>query len=221
MSRPDAVSGQSTGAESRLRLSATSAWRWSGALLVVGVGLGMVAEGADPVPFYTVTSARVDVDAELAAPGSWNPPEAWDAPSGASAVAVVHATRASLAKGSLRLEAVSGGSTLRMSVEGLVPGIHEVRVHTSGDCSDEGRESFGVPYAFDRQDVTGQPGVIATLEVGSDWMGRSTVNVPGLSLNGETSVVGRALVIHLVEPAGTGTDARPGTIMACGTVGVV
>ena len=174
----------------------------------------MAADAAEPVPFYTETSARVD--GEVAT----HPTATWNAPTGLSAVAVVHPTKSSLAKGTLKVVQKPDGSTLSLSVDGLVPGVHEVRVHSSGDCSDEWGESAGAPFAFNPVADNSRPGLLMTLEVGEDWRGRAEADVSGLTLSGETSVVGRSLVIHLVQPDGAGTDAGPGAVMACGTIGV-
>ena len=184
-------------------ISGVSAWRWSAVLFLVGAGLALFAGEAEPVPYYTETSARGEPDLE--APTVASAPWVADA-----AVAGVRASRYSLARGTVRLQPTPDGTRVVMDVEGLPPGRHAVSVHSAGDCS--AHDGAGPGPEFPISEVG--DATLLEVTVGSDWTAHASAVVPALTLSGERSVVGRALVIRAL-------DAEPGEDhMGCGTVGV-
>ncbi len=201
-------------------ISGTRAWRWSGVLLLLGAGLGLVWESpgaARTVPYFSETAGLSDVSSPIAVvvPPVVTPPA--ERPPVDAAVAVVRATRNSLARGTVRFNATSEGVQVRVDIDGLVPGTHVLRVHTSGDCSEPTGLSAGPPYRF-RADAPPQgSGWVMELSASDGWHARAAATVSQLPLDGPDSVIGRSVVVHLQRPA---RDTSGGSVMACGTIGV-
>ena len=149
-----------------------------------------------------------------------------DAPVVAQAVAYLHPTAGSEARGTVRFSVAGDkGVDVDAEVTGLKPGEHAFHVHEFGDCSAPDAASAGGHYPFLEANDEAEPGVITgnlgELQADSVGHARSSAVMPTLDLNGPRSVTGRAVVVHR---RGNDLSATPGgdtgPRVACGVIGV-
>lgn len=98
------------------------------------------------------------------------------------------------------------GMQLRISVEGLAPGVHAVHLHTTGSCEAPDFSSAGGHWnPMGKQHGRDNPdgahlGDLANMNVGEDGAGSATYMVAGVSYAGVEPAMsdgdGTALVIH-------------------------
>jgi Cu-Zn family superoxide dismutase len=142
------------------------------------------------------------------------------------AIAILYPTRESSVIGVVRFRAVEGELHVFAAVEGLPGTAHAYHVHVFGDCSATDASSAGPHFHYtgssfdDRvRMVTGNLG-----ELRRD-NGRATTihraSIPGATLHGPYSIVGRSVVVHERgnDPAIT-PDGGAGRRLACGVIGV-
>lgn len=146
----------------------------------------------------------------------------------------------SLATGTVTfVELADGGVYVDYDVRGLDPGAHGLHVHENGSCDPADTDGDGTPEPagaagghFNPTDAPhGAPsdparerhaGDLGNITVGDDQSARGTVEDDVLSFDGETSPVGRAMMVHsgrddlTSQPSG---DA--GGRVACGVVRLV
>ncbi len=130
-------------------------------------------------------------------------------------------------RGQVRFQQSSDGLRVTGRIEGLTPGKHGFHVHQYGDLSDatEGK-SAGGHYApkgqphgrpEDEQRHVGDLGNIVANEQG---IASIEIMDDVIELNGETSILGRALVIHSGEDKFTQPSGDAGSRVAFGVIGV-
>jgi Cu-Zn family superoxide dismutase len=148
-------------------------------------------------------------------------------PSRAEAIVVLMPTEGNDVAGTVTFTEVEGGVQVTADVTGLAPGDHGFHVHQLGDCSAPDGTSagghfnpMGMEHGGPDADVrhVGDLGNITADESGHATYSRVD---PMLSLSGETSIIGRAVIIH------AGTDdltSQPtgaaGARLACGVIGI-
>lgn len=127
-----------------------------------------------------------------------------DTPSLATATLV--ATSGSQVEGRVIFDPIEGGLIIRVEATGLGEGVHGMHVHEVGDCSSSDGTSAGPHFDPDGNKL----GDLDSIE--GDPAGEAFVDVlaPGLTLWGETDVIGRSIVLHDPEDA----DVR----IACGLI---
>jgi Cu-Zn family superoxide dismutase len=143
------------------------------------------------------------------------------------AIAILHPTAGSKASGVVRFVDVGGrGLDVFAVVHGLDARVHAYHVHVFGDCSSGDAKSAGPHFnflgsSFDDEVgmITGNLGHVQRHKTGptSTHQGR----VEDASLQGEFSIIGRAVVVHERgnDPSVT-PDGDAGARIACGVIGV-
>jgi len=150
--------------------------------------------------------------------------------SGASivqAVAVLHPTEGSQARGTVTFRSVDAGIEITADLDGLAPGSHGFHIHQLGDCSAADATSAGGHFnpegsahgaPMDAERHVGDLGNVTADDAGSASYQR-TDDV--IAFAGAHSVIGRAVIVHAGEddlvsqPTG---DA--GARVACGVIGI-
>lgn len=121
-----------------------------------------------------------------------------------SAVATLRPTRGNDVRGSLRFYEDDGSLRIEGRLEGLQPGAHGFHIHEKGDCSAPDAESAGghfsvgeVPHGSPgdpaEQHHLGDLGNVIASEDGSVEI---NIEDSELGLTGESSVIGKAVVLH-------------------------
>lgn len=143
------------------------------------------------------------------------------------AVAVITPTEGNDTTGTVTFTEAEGGTRIVAEVRNLTPGLHGFHVHEFGDCTAPDAASAGghynptdMPHAGpdDEERHVGDFGNITAEE---DGIGRYDRVLTGVPLDGEDSIIGRAVVIHRdaddleTQPAG---DAGPR--IGCGVIGI-
>lgn len=143
------------------------------------------------------------------------------------AIAVLHPMKKSGVRGVVRFSRQNDGVHIAADIQGLRPGKHGFHVHEYGDCSALDGGSAGGHFnptskphgaPTDRERHAGDFGNIS-----ADAQGRARYEFTdkNISLDGPTSIIGRALVVHAdpddltSQPAG-----NAGARLACGVIGI-
>lgn len=160
-------------------------------------------------------------------PTSMVDPGADDPRAVTEAVAVLHPTRGNDVRGTVRFRESERGLEVVASVEGLPAGEHAYHVHVFGDCSSADATSAGPHFhfagsSFDRSAkiITGNLGELRGRGGKSDRTIHET-RIPGATLQGNFSILGRAVVVHARgnDPSQP-PDGGAGERLACGVIGV-
>jgi len=142
-------------------------------------------------------------------------------------IAVLHPTEGNEVKGTVEFEKVDGGIKVTAEVEGLSNGKHGFHIHEFGDCSalDGGsagghfnptNKNHGSPEDEDRH-----IGDLGNIEAGADGMASYSRIDSVLTLNGEHSILGRAIIVHAEEDDLTSQPTgAAGARVACGVIGI-
>ena len=143
------------------------------------------------------------------------------------AVAVLHPTKGNNAEGVITVTKEGDKIRVKGEVRGLSPGKHGFHVHEFGDCSSPDASSAGGHF-----NPTGMPhaapdapkrhvGDLGNIEASADGVATIDVLDELLSFDGNTSIIGRGLIVHAKaddlksQPAG-----EAGPRVACGVIGV-
>lgn len=143
------------------------------------------------------------------------------------AIAVLHPTRGHQAEGVVRFVETAGrGVEVFAVVDGLTASPHAFHVHVYGDCSAPDASSAGPHFHFTGSSFDEEAGIITGNlgELARQPTGPSSTHqalIPEASLQGEFSILGRAVVVHERgnDPAVT-PDGDAGARIACGVIGV-
>jgi Cu-Zn family superoxide dismutase len=143
-----------------------------------------------------------------------------------AAVAVVSPTEGSEVAGVVHFMETSNGVEVSGTIANLSPGKHGFHIHEAGDCTDPAGKSAGGHFNPDgsphggRLDANRHIGDLGNIEAGADGRAEFTIIDTVLTLHGDNSIIGRALIVHggeddlVSQPSG---DAGPR--VACGVVG--
>jgi Cu-Zn family superoxide dismutase len=152
-------------------------------------------------------------------------PEQAMAPGASETAAAELAESSGKAIGQAHFMQTQGGVDMHLTVSDLEPGPHALHIHEKGVCEPPDFASAGghfnptnVQHGFD---VEGGPhlGDLRNLEVGENGQAETQRSIPGVSLTGEHSILGLALVIHsgpddyTSQPSGAA-----GGRVACGVI---
>ena len=153
--------------------------------------------------------------------------EALEAKRLTKAVCVLHPTEGNEVTGTVTFTQSGAGVLIVADVEGLTPGKHGFHVHQYGDCSSLDATSAGGHFNPDDQQH-GAPdgemrhvGDLGNLE--ADQNGRATYERvdSSISLSGEHSIIGRAIIVHAGEDDLTSQPTGDaGARVACGVIGI-
>lgn len=143
------------------------------------------------------------------------------------ALAVLHPTQGNQASGVVRFTETPGrGIEVFAAVHGLEGGPHAFHVHVYGDCSAPDATSAGPHFHFtgssldkEVEVITGNLGELRQHR--TDDVSSHQARIPNASLQGEFSIIGRAVVVHAQGNDPTVTpDGGAGARLACGVIGV-
>ncbi|GHG08326.1 hypothetical protein GCM10017783_21110 [Deinococcus piscis] len=139
-------------------------------------------------------------------------------------------------KGAVTFSQLPGNELLvSVQAEGLTPGKHGMHVHAVGQCSDkvvDGKPTvFGAAEGHFDPAATGKhatpetpttqahAGDLPMLEVGADGRGRADFSTRKFSVQGDTGVVGRSLIVHAGEDDyQTNPAGNSGARVLCGVI---
>jgi superoxide dismutase, Cu-Zn family len=149
------------------------------------------------------------------------PPAAAEAtPEGAEAaergIVDLHPKTRSQVKGSLSLRDSPDGLSIKGKLKGVEAGSHGFTLHESGDCTAHDAKTVGPIWNPTAADPP--LGILGNV-VGSDETGEAVVDlvVPGLTVSGEHSVLGHAVVLH-AWPLDPAADLSKVPFLACGVI---
>lgn len=179
------------------------------ALLALGLAVSACSsagedatETPEAAPITTEASTGQTDEVEL---GATPPP---DVPDGEATLATASLlpSSGSDAQGLVAFDPVDGGLIVSVEATGLGGGRHGIHIHENGDCSALDASSAGEHFDPDGNKLGDLEDVI------SDEAGAAFVDVlaDGLGLWGDTSVIGRSIVIHSADD--------PDVRVACGVI---
>lgn len=145
-----------------------------------------------------------------------------------SAKAILKPTQGNKAAGVVTFEALDGGVRIVADIHGLTPGLHAIHIHEHGDCSTPDASSAGGHFnpkqkkhgsPDDAERHVGDLGNLIADDKGNAHYERID-NV--VELNGENSVVGRAVIVHsAADDFKTQPTGNAGGRVACGKIEAV
>jgi superoxide dismutase, Cu-Zn family len=143
------------------------------------------------------------------------------------AVAVVSPMKGSGVQGIVTFEAVEHGVRVTADLSGLAPGKHGFHIHEFGDCSSEDGSSAGghfnpagMPHSMPSSDKR-HAGDMGNIEAGTDGKAHLDYVDGVMSLSGEHSIVGHAVIVHEKEDdMKTQPTGNAGARVACGVIGI-
>lgn len=141
------------------------------------------------------------------------------------AIATVVPTEGNNVRGTVRFRGAASGVDVVTTLEGLPGGVHAYHVHVYGDCSAPDATSAGPHFHFHGSSLNTKEKIITGNlgELTGDGAGRAShrARIEAASLQGEYSIIGRAVVVHAQgnNPEIT-PDGGAGARIACGVIGV-
>jgi superoxide dismutase, Cu-Zn family len=172
---------------------------------------GPAAEAAFPEPAGVVL---VDPGAERPEPAT-------------AAIAVLHPTEGSTARGVVRFEEREGGLAVIADAAGLPPGPHAFHIHLHGDCSGPDAETAGThfnlhgPSEHPPPDIDRITGDLGELHADASGEAHAEAFLRGASLHGTFSILARSVVVHV---RGNDPSKPPmgdaGGRLGCGVIGI-
>lgn len=143
------------------------------------------------------------------------------------AIAVMSPTKGSTVRGIVTFEVVKGGVRVVASISGLTPGKHGFHIHEFGDCSSDDGMAAGAHFNPTAMPHSGpmsnmrHVGDLGNIEADKDGNAHLDVIDPTLKLEGDMSIIGRAVIVHEKEDdLTTQPTGNAGGRLACGVVGV-
>ncbi len=143
------------------------------------------------------------------------------------AVCILHPTEGNETKGTITFTRTDSGVKIVADIEGLSEGKHGFHIHEYGDCSDPEGKSAGGHFDPDNKehgapdDEDRHVGDLGNVIAGEDGKAHYERVDNVIELNGNNSIIGRAIIVHAGEddlvsqPIG---DA--GARLACGVIGI-
>ena len=143
------------------------------------------------------------------------------------AVAVIAPLKGSGVHGTVTFESVEHGVRVTADLSGLVPGKHGFHIHDFGDCSSEDGSSAGghfnpagMPHSMPSSEKR-HAGDMGNIEAGSDGKAHLEYVDGVMSLSGEHSIVGHAVIVHEKEDdMTTQPTGNAGGRIGCGVIGI-
>lgn len=148
-------------------------------------------------------------------------------PSVKKAIAVLQPTKGNAVRGTVTYEAVENGVRVVADITGLTPGKHGFHIHEFGDCSADdassagghfnpASSSHGAPTADQRHE-----GDMGNIEADKDGHAALDYVDHAMSLSGERSILGHAVIVHEKEDdLKTQPTGNAGARVACGVIGI-
>jgi Cu-Zn family superoxide dismutase len=143
----------------------------------------------------------------------------------ADATATLAAASGSKAAGTINFTKADGGLHVTGDITGLTPGVHGFHLHEKGDCSapdatsagdhwNPGKQAHGAPTA-----AAHHAGDLGNITADASGKAHVDTTVKGIGLDGETSVIGHAVIVHgKADDLKTQPSGAAGPRVACGVV---
>ncbi|MSR45832.1 MAG: superoxide dismutase family protein [Planctomycetes bacterium] len=144
-----------------------------------------------------------------------------------NATAVIHATKGQTAAGVVKFERIEDGCKITWDLSGLAPGKHGFHIHEFGDCNcDDGKcagghfnpegKKHGGPASPERH-----VGDLGNIEAAADGTSKGEMTDKLVRLNGDRSVVGRAVILHeKADDETTDPTGNAGARVGIGVIGI-
>lgn len=143
------------------------------------------------------------------------------------AVAELKPTEGNRASGTVTFVSENGSVQVTADLAGLEPGLHGFHIHEKGDCSAPDASSAGGHF-----NPTGAPhggptdpadkrhvGDLGNVEADSDGKVHLEMNDKVIALEGENSIIGKAVVVHSrSDDLKTDPTGEAGPRLACGVI---
>jgi len=143
------------------------------------------------------------------------------------AVCVVYPTQGNNVSGTVIFTKVAGGIKIVSDLQGLSPGKHGIHIHECGDCSAADGTSAGGhfnPMGMSHgapMDAMHHEGDMGNLVADASGKAHLEYVDPAISFEGETSVIGRSVIVHKSEDDfKTQPTGNSGARVACGVIGI-
>lgn len=143
------------------------------------------------------------------------------------AVCVLYPTEGNEVMGTVTFTKADSGVVVVADVQGLTPGKHGFHVHQYGDCSAPDGKSAGGHFNPEDKDHGGphadmrHVGDLGNLEADQDGKAHYEMTDTKISLSGEHSIIGRAIVVHAGEDdLSSQPTGAAGARVACGVIGI-
>jgi len=131
--------------------------------------------------------------------------------------------------GRARFEDSEEGLQISAQIENASPGEHGFHIHQYGSCSDNGKgagdhynpeqKPHGLVMKDGVQSV--HAGDFGNIKVGEDGKGSVSLVVPGLAIEGNFAIAGRALIVHEKSDQFTQPLGDAGGRVGCGAIYIV
>jgi Cu-Zn family superoxide dismutase len=143
----------------------------------------------------------------------------------ADATATLAASSGSKVGGTISFDSVPSGVHVTGTITGLEPGEHGFHLHAKGDCSAPDATSAGDHWNPNGQ-AHGAPsaavhhsGDLGNITADASGKAHVDVTVKGISVHSDSSVVGKALIVHgKADDLKTQPSGNAGPRVACGVV---
>lgn len=141
------------------------------------------------------------------------------------ATAIVEPTQGNQTSGTIEFESIDDGVCVTGTIANLKPNTkHGFHVHENGDCSAADGSSAGGHFSPDKSPHALPPkeprhaGDMGNIEANDQ--GRVTLDetFPYFSLDGQKSIVGRAVIVHATRDDGGQPSGHAGARIACGVI---
>ncbi|HVH42125.1 MAG TPA: superoxide dismutase family protein [Labilithrix sp.] len=139
-------------------------------------------------------------------------------------VATLQSINGSRVAGTVRLNATRDGIVADLALTGLVYlSKYTVRIHMLGNCGDKDGSGAGPGFNFAgsslQPDDPNTAGLLGEIQAELGGEAKGEANIPGPSIRGPYSILGRSLVVH-AAPDGLPSSGDPtGQRIACGVIG--
>jgi Cu-Zn family superoxide dismutase len=143
------------------------------------------------------------------------------------AICVLHPTEGNNVTGTVTFENDGENVKIVADLKGLTPGKHGFHIHQLGDCSAPDGTSAGGHFNPENvqhggpNDATRHVGDLGNIEASEDGTAHLEMTDSMVKLNGEHSVIGRAIIVHAGEDdLKSQPTGAAGARVACGVIGI-
>lgn len=142
------------------------------------------------------------------------------------AIAVLHPASGSQVKGTITFTKAGDSVQVVADITGLTPGKHAFHIHEFGDCSAADAASAGSHFNPTKKphgapDATEHHvGDMGNLEADSSGKAHLELKSNTLKFSGETSILGRSVIVHEKVDDWSQPVGNAGGRVACGVIGV-
>ena len=143
------------------------------------------------------------------------------------AICVLHPTEGNNVTGTVTFSREGDDVKIVADLEGLTPGKHGFHIHELGDCSAPDGTSAGGHYNPENtkhggpSDAERHVGDLGNIEAGENGTAHLEMTDSMITLNGNRSIIGRAIIVHAGEDDLTSQPTgAAGARVACGVIGI-